>query len=67
MSANSYTPTSVLTQATMASSRTLWDLVVVREWQTQWLHETAPPPPHPDAEKGYWRFTKHRVTQGRWK
>jgi hypothetical protein len=46
----------------MAASRTLSELVVVREW----LHETAPPPPHPDASTGYWRFTKHRVTQGRW-
>ena len=45
-----------------ASSRTLSELVVVREW----LHETAPPPPRPDASTGYWRFTKHRVTQGRW-
>ena len=46
----------------MAASRTLSELVVVREW----LHETAPPPPRPDASTGYWRFTKHRVTQGRW-
>jgi len=46
----------------MAASRTLSELVVVREW----LHETAPPPPHPDASTGYWRFTKNRVMQGRW-
>jgi hypothetical protein len=46
----------------MAASRTLSELVVVREW----LHDTAPPPPHPDASTGYWRFTKHRVTQGLW-
>jgi hypothetical protein len=46
----------------MAASRTLSELVVVREW----LHDTAPPPPRPDASTGYWRFTKHRVTQGRW-
>lgn len=46
----------------MAASRTLSELVVVREW----LHDTAPPAPRPDASTGYWRFTKHRVTQGRW-
>ena len=46
----------------MAASRTLSELVVVREW----LHDTAPPPPHPDASIGYWRTTKHRVTQGLW-
>ncbi|KAH9991402.1 107-domain-containing protein [Russula vinacea] len=62
LSANPYTPTSALAQATMAASRTLSELVVVREW----LHDTAPPPPRPDASTGYWRFTKHRVTQGRW-
>jgi hypothetical protein len=32
----------------------------------KWLHETASPPPRPHASTGYWRFTKHRVTQGRW-
>ncbi|KAN0138564.1 Nuclear pore protein 84/107 [Lactarius tabidus] len=62
LAANPYTPTSALAQATMAASRTLSELVVVREW----LHDTAPPPPHPDASTGYWRFTKHRVTQGLW-
>ena len=62
LSANPYTPTSALAQATMAASRTLSELVIVREW----LHDTAPPPPRPDASTGYWRFTKHRVTQGRW-
>jgi nuclear pore complex protein Nup107 len=46
----------------MAASRTLSELVVVREW----LHDTAPPPPHPDASTGYWRLTKHRVTLGLW-
>jgi len=46
----------------MAASRTLSELVVVREW----LHDTAPPAPRPDASTGYWRFTKHRVMQGRW-
>jgi hypothetical protein len=46
----------------MAASRMLSELVVVREW----LHDTAPPPPRPDVSMGYWRFTKHRVTQGRW-
>ncbi|KAI0259467.1 nuclear pore protein 84/107 [Gloeopeniophorella convolvens] len=59
LNANPYTPTSALAQATMAASRTLAELVVVREW----LHDTAPPPPHPDASTGYWRFTKHRVMQ----
>jgi len=62
LASNPYTPTSALAQATMAASRTLSELVVVREW----LHDTAPPPPHPDASTGYWRFTKHRVTQGLW-
>ena len=62
MATNPYTPTSALAQATLAASRTLSELVVVREW----LHDTAPPPPHPDASTGYWRFTKHRVTQGLW-
>ncbi|KAI0048451.1 nuclear pore protein 84/107 [Auriscalpium vulgare] len=56
---NPYTPTATLAQATMEASRTLSELVVVREW----LHETAPPPPHGDASTGYWRFTKHRVMQ----
>jgi nuclear pore complex protein Nup107 len=45
----------------MAASRTLSELVV-----REWLHDTAPPAPRPDASTGYWRFTKHRVTQGRW-
>ncbi|KAH9953410.1 hypothetical protein BC827DRAFT_1248654, partial [Russula dissimulans] len=61
LSANPYTPTSVLAQATMAASRTLLELVGVREW----LHATAPPPPFPDASTGYWHFTKNRVMQGR--
>ncbi|KAH9075675.1 107-domain-containing protein [Lactarius deliciosus] len=62
LATNPYTPTSTLAQATLAASRALSELVVVREW----LHDTAPPPPHPDASTGYWRFTKHRVTQGLW-
>ncbi|KAI0294069.1 nuclear pore protein 84/107 [Multifurca ochricompacta] len=62
LAANPYTPTSALAQAMMAASRTLSELVVVREW----LHDTAPPPPHPDASNGYWRLTKNRVMQGRW-
>ncbi|KAH9976532.1 nuclear pore protein 84/107 [Russula compacta] len=62
LATNPYTPTSALAQATMAASRALSELVVVREW----LHDTAPPPPRPDVSTGYWRFTKHRVTQGRW-
>ncbi|KAH9043875.1 nuclear pore protein 84/107 [Lactarius pseudohatsudake] len=62
LATNPYTPTSTLAQATLAASRALSELVVVREW----LHDTAPPPPHPDASTGYWRFTKYRVTQGLW-
>lgn len=61
-SANPYTPTSALAQAAMVASRTLSEIVIVHEW----LHDTASPPPRPDASTGYWRFTKHCVTQGRW-
>ncbi|KAH7906565.1 nuclear pore protein 84/107 [Hygrophoropsis aurantiaca] len=56
---NPYTPTSTLAQAIMYSSSLLTELVVVREW----LHETAPPPQHPEATTGYWKFTKHNVMQ----
>ncbi|THH14665.1 hypothetical protein EW146_g5692 [Bondarzewia mesenterica] len=59
ISENPYTPTSALAYATMAESRTLTELIVVREW----LHETAPQPPQPEATTGYWKFTKHRVMQ----
>ncbi|TFY81397.1 hypothetical protein EWM64_g2615 [Hericium alpestre] len=59
LSENPYTPTATLAQAVMNASRTLTELVVVREW----LHETAPQPPHPEATTGYWKFTKHRVLQ----
>jgi len=44
----------------MNSSPLLSELVVVREW----LQDTAPPPPHPEATTGYWKFTKHNVLQG---
>jgi len=44
----------------MAASQTLSELVV-----REWLYETALPAPRPYASTGYWRFTKHRVTQGR--
>lgn len=57
---NPYTPPSALAQAIMQSSPLLTELVVVREW----LHETAPSPPVPDATTGYWKFTKHSVLQG---
>ena len=56
---NPYTPPSVLAQAVMHASRLLHELVVVREW----LHETAPEPPHLDATTGYWRFTKNQTMQ----
>jgi len=29
-----------------------------------WLHETAPPPAPPEANTGYWKFTKHTIMQG---
>ena len=56
---NPYTPTSVLAQAIMHSSRLFYELVIVREW----LHDTAPPPPVPDAATGYWKFTKYQLMQ----
>jgi len=56
---NPYTPTSTLAQAIMHSSRLFYELVIVREW----LHDTAPPPPVPDAATGYWKFTKYQLTQ----
>ncbi|KAH6905125.1 nuclear pore complex protein [Coprinopsis sp. MPI-PUGE-AT-0042] len=36
------------------------ELLVVREW----LQDTAPQPPHPEASTGYWKFTKHNILQG---
>ncbi|KAG2002400.1 nuclear pore complex protein [Coprinopsis cinerea AmutBmut pab1-1] len=57
---NPYTPPSTLAQAIMDSSPLLSELVVVREW----LQDTAPNPPHPEANTGYWKFTKHNVLQG---
>ncbi|TEB19903.1 hypothetical protein FA13DRAFT_1820574 [Coprinellus micaceus] len=60
LSLNPYTPPSSLAQAIMQSSRLLAELVVVREW----LHDTAPSPPVPDATTGYWKYTKHTVLQG---
>ena len=55
---NPYTPPAALAHATMAASRALAELVVVREW----LHDTAPQPLRPDVPTGYWKFTKHRAT-----
>ncbi|KAJ3503194.1 hypothetical protein NLJ89_g8543 [Agrocybe chaxingu] len=57
---NPYTPTSTLAQAIMDASPLLAELVVVREW----LHETAPTPVPPEANTGYWKFTKHTIMQG---
>ncbi|TFY66386.1 hypothetical protein EVG20_g4703 [Dentipellis fragilis] len=59
LAANPYTPSATLAQATLASSRTLTELVAVREW----LHETAPNPALPEATTGYWKFTKHYIMQ----
>ncbi|KAJ2925851.1 hypothetical protein H1R20_g11243, partial [Candolleomyces eurysporus] len=60
LATNPYTPPSTLAQAVMNSSPLLQELVVVREW----LQDTAPSPPHPEATTGYWKFTKHNVLQG---
>lgn len=43
----------------MHASPLLSELVVVREW----LQDAAPPPHHPEATTGYWKFTKHGVMQ----
>jgi nuclear pore complex protein Nup107 len=56
---NPYTPTSTLAQAIMHASPLLSELVVVREW----LQDSAPPPQHPEATTGYWKFTKHSIMQ----
>ncbi|PPQ84939.1 hypothetical protein CVT25_004452 [Psilocybe cyanescens] len=57
---NPYTPTSTLAQAILAVSPLLTELLVVREW----LQETAPAPAPPEANTGYWKFTKHTIMQG---
>ncbi|CAA7264467.1 unnamed protein product [Cyclocybe aegerita] len=57
---NPYTPTSTLAQAIMDASPLLAELVVVREW----LHDTAPTLAPPEANTGYWKFTKHTIMQG---
>ncbi|KAI0338793.1 hypothetical protein BDW22DRAFT_1362509 [Trametopsis cervina] len=59
LASNPYTPTTTLAQAVMHASRLLTELVVVREW----LHETAPNPPHAEVTGAYWRFTKHQTMQ----
>jgi nuclear pore complex protein Nup107 len=56
---NPYTPTSTLAQAVIQASPLLSELIVVREW----LQETAPAPSPPEANTGYWKFTKHTVMQ----
>ncbi|KAF9488030.1 nuclear pore protein 84/107 [Pleurotus eryngii] len=56
---NPFTPTSTLAQAIMNTSPLLTELIVVREW----LQEIAPPPQHPEATTGYWKFTKHSIMQ----
>ncbi len=43
----------------MDTSPLFAELVVVREW----LQDTAPLPPAPEANTGYWKFTKHNVMQ----
>ncbi|KXN92482.1 hypothetical protein AN958_07429 [Leucoagaricus sp. SymC.cos] len=56
---NPYTPTATLAQALMETSPLFSELVVVREW----LQDTAPLPSPPEANTGYWKFTKHSVMQ----
>lgn len=56
---NPYTPSATVAQTIMDASPLLTELVVVREW----LHDTAPPPQYPEANTGYWKFTKHSVMQ----
>ncbi|KAF9448694.1 hypothetical protein P691DRAFT_800405 [Macrolepiota fuliginosa MF-IS2] len=56
---NPYTPTATIAQALMDTSPLFAELVVVREW----LQDTAPLPPAPEANTGYWKFTKHSVMQ----
>jgi nuclear pore complex protein Nup107 len=57
---NPYTPSATIVQALVESSPLLQELLVVREW----LQDTAPQPPHPEASTGYWKFTKHNILQG---
>ncbi|KAH9475030.1 Nucleoporin nup107 [Psilocybe cubensis] len=57
---NPYTPPSTLAQAILNNSHTLKELLAVREW----LQETAPVPTPPEANTGYWKFTKHTIMQG---
>ncbi|KAF8900838.1 nuclear pore protein 84/107 [Gymnopilus junonius] len=57
---NPYIPTSTLAQSIIQASRLLTELLVVREW----LQETAPTPSLPEANTGYWKFTKHTIMQG---
>lgn len=59
LASNPYTPTFNLAQAILKSSPFLSELVIVREW----LHDTAPTPPIPEATTGYLRFTKHSLMQ----
>ena len=54
-----YIPTSTLVQAIIESSPVLTELIVVREW----LQEPAPTPSPPEANTGYWKFTKHIIMQ----
>lgn len=56
---NPYTPTATIAQALMDTSPLFAELVVVREW----LQDSAPLPPAPEANTGYWKFTKHSVMQ----
>ena len=56
---NPFTPTSTLAQSIMRHCPLLNELVIVREW----LHDCAPAPIVPEAANGYWKFTKHRLTQ----
>ncbi|KAF8962886.1 nuclear pore protein 84/107 [Flammula alnicola] len=56
---NPYTPTSTLAQAILQVTPLLSELIVVREW----LQETAPTPAPPEANTGYWKFTKHTIMQ----
>lgn len=43
----------------MKASPLLTELIVVREW----LQETAPSPSPPEANNGYWKFTKAALWQ----
>lgn len=56
---NPYAPMSTLAQAIIHASPLLTELIVVREW----LHDTAPHPSLPEANTGYWKFTKHTIMQ----